>query len=74
MGRAGLVALVLVVGTAGSRLYVGDLEAPKYPPKSVVGNWTGELYGVRFKLTVTESGTPYAFFNSTTVGGSGWLV
>ena len=72
--RAGLFALLLVVATAGDCPTVGAPAAVKYPPKPVAGTWVGELYGVRFKLTLTESGTPSSIFNATEVGGSGWLV
>lgn len=72
--RAALCALMFIVATAGDCPNVGAPAASKYPPKPVAGNWGGEVYGVRFKLTLTESGTPDAILNATTVGGGGWLV
>jgi hypothetical protein len=72
--RAILCALLLVVASAGNCSNIGDPGASTNPPKPVAGKWAGELFGVRFKLTLTESGTPDKIFNSTVVGGNGWLV
>ena len=72
--RAGLFALLLVVATAGDCPSPGGPDPSQFRPKPVAGNWTGELYGVRFKLTLTESGTPDPIFNGVDVAGSGWLV
>jgi hypothetical protein len=63
---------LLVVATAGNCNI--DLPPQVAPPKPVAGTRVGELFGVRLRLTMTESGAPSSFFNSTTVEGTGWLV
>lgn len=71
--RAALLVLLGIVTTA-SHCPVDPQPAHGPPPKPVRGSWTGELYGVRFNLAVTESGTPNYFINATDLGGSGWLI
>jgi hypothetical protein len=72
--RSILLVLLLVVTSAGNCPV--DVEEPKrgIPPRPVAGNWAGELYGVRVRLTMTESGQPDGWVNATNLGGSGWLV
>jgi hypothetical protein len=71
--RAALLVLLLIVATA-SDCPVDPSAPQEAPPKPVAGSWTGELYGERFELLLTESGTPDRFFNVTSVGGSGWMI
>ena len=70
--RATVLLLVFVVASAAHC----DIDVPPNlrPPKPVAGKWVGELFGVRLRLTMTESGVANSFFNATTVEGTGWLV
>jgi hypothetical protein len=66
------LSLLLVVLSGGN--CPAEPPAARTPPKPVAGTWVGEVIGVRFRLSIVESGSVDPWVNSRELTGSGWLI